>query len=66
MILGECKYWNVPVGISVLETLEEKAKSVSWNREDRKVWYVLFSVSGFTDTLEKVALQREDVMLINQ
>ena len=66
MILGECKYWNVPVGISVLETLEEKAKSVSWNRENRKVWYVLFSVSGFTDTLEKVALQREDVMLINQ
>ena len=50
----------------MLETLDEKEKSVSWNRENRKVWYVLFSVSGFTDTLEKVALQREDVMLINQ
>lgn len=66
MILGECKYWNAPVGISVLQALEEKAERVPWNRDNRRVWYVLFSVSGFSDTLKELAKQREDVLLISQ
>ncbi len=65
MILGECKYWNTPVGISVLQSLEEKSERVSWNRDNRKVWYVLFSVSGFSDTLKELAGQREDVLLFD-
>lgn len=43
MIVGECKYWNRPIGTSVLESLEEKATHVSWNRDNRKVWYVLLA-----------------------
>ena len=66
MILGECKYWNAPAGISVLQSLEEKAERVPWNRDNRRVWYVLFSVSGFSDTLKELANQREDVLLISQ
>jgi len=64
MILGECKCWNKPIGTSVLEALEEKAKSVSWNRDNRKVWYVLFCIGGFSDKLKEVEKQREDVLLV--
>lgn len=34
LILGECKYWQEPVGVIVLRNLEEKAETVSWKRED--------------------------------
>lgn len=63
LILGECKYWAEPVGISVLRSLEAKANSVSWNRDDRKVWYVLFSASGFSENLMKEAEFRADLLL---
>lgn len=63
LILGECKYWNEPVGINILTSLEEKAKSVTWSRDTRKTWYVLFSSAGFTPELEKLAAERNDVML---
>ena len=64
MIVGECKYWNRPIGTSVLESLEEKTTHVSWNRDNRKDWYVLFSTGGFSDKLQELAKQREDVLLI--
>ena len=51
LILGECKYWAEPVGVSVLRDLEAKTDSVAWERDNRKIWYVLFSASGFTDEL---------------
>ncbi len=63
IIFGECKYWSEPVGVSVLRNLEAKAKEVSWNRDARKEWYVLFSASGFTEKLEKEAASRNDVEL---
>lgn len=63
LILGECKYWQEPVGISVLHDLEAKADAVPWNRNDRKLWFVLFSASGFTDELRKEAEERDDLML---
>ena len=63
LILGECKYWQEPVGVDVLRSLEAKTNAVSWERNGRKVWYVLFSVSGFTDELKALAAARDDVML---
>lgn len=63
LILGECKYWSEPVGISVLRNLEAKTTSVAWNRESRKVWYVLFSASGFTEELIREAESRADLIL---
>ena len=63
LILGECKYWAEPVGVGVLRDLEAKANSVAWERDQRKVWYVLFSVSGFTEELINVAASRTDVEL---
>ena len=63
LILGECKYWTEPVGVSVLRDLEAKTVSVAWERDNRKVWYVLFSASGFTDELIKEAESRTDLEL---
>ena len=63
LILGECKYWQEPVGISVLRDLEAKAKTVAWERNERKVWYVLFSASGFTEELKLEAEIRTDLQL---
>ena len=63
LILGECKYWQEPVGISVLRDLEAKAKTVAWERNERKTWYVLFSASGFTEELQAEAEARTDLQL---
>lgn len=63
LILGECKYWQEPVGVSVLRELEAKAKTVSWEKEKRKTWFVLFSVNGFTEELRAEAVVRTDLRL---
>lgn len=64
LILGECKYWNEPVNSRVLWNLEQRTNAVQWRRQNRKVWYVLFSVSGFTKELEEKIREREDVLLV--
>lgn len=63
IILGECKFWQEPVGADILYALEEKSYRVEWKSGSRKVWYILFSVSGFTDELKALASKRADVML---
>lgn len=63
LILGECKYWQEPVGVSVLRELEAKVKTVSWEKEKRKTWFVLFSVNGFTEDLRAEAAARTDLRL---
>ena len=65
LILGECKYWKEPVGLNVLHALEAKACDVAWERDRRKVWYVLFSISGFSDELRNHAATRDDLLLID-
>ena len=66
LILGECKYWQEPVGITVLENLEQKASYVDWHRNHRKVWYVIFSANGFTETLKELAAKRADLLLFDE
>ena len=64
LLLGECKYWKEPVGANVLAALEQKAALVNWHKEKRRVWFVLFSASGFTPELQALAAQRKDVLLL--
>lgn len=66
LILGECKYWKDKVGVNVFKELEEKSNSVTWNKNNRKVWYILFSINGFTDELIELARSREDVLLVSE
>lgn len=65
LILGECKYWKDPVGISVFHDLEQKALHINWGKNTRKTWYVLFSANGFTPELQQLADLRDDVILSN-
>ncbi len=66
LILGECKYWQEPVGINVLRDLEKKAVEVEWNRDHRNTYYVLFGANGFTDELKELAASRNDVLLFDE
>ena len=63
LILGECKYRKEPVGINIFADLEEKAKKVAWNKNNRKTWYILFSTGGFTTELKELAKSRNDIIL---
>ena len=65
LILGECKYWQEPVGLNVLNELEQKAERVAWNKDRRKTWFVLFSMGGFTDDLRLLAEARSDLLLVD-
>lgn len=64
MIFGECKYWKNPVGVNVLTALEEKAKAVDLNKNKRKERYILFAAGSFTEDLQSLAGQRDDIILI--
>lgn len=64
-VWGECKFWKDPVGANVLRTLEEKVAHVPWERDARADSFVLFSVSGFTDELRRIADARGDVLLVD-
>lgn len=66
IILGECKFWQEPVGVAVLENLEQKSEQVDWRRNHRQVWYVIFSASGFTDKLRELAAGRTDLLLFDE
>ena len=65
LILGECKYWQEPVDMNILHELEQKAERVSWNKDRRKTWFVLFSMGGFTDELRQLAEARSDLLLVD-
>lgn len=51
------------VGTDVLTMLEEKAKSVEWKAGNRKNHFIIFSISGFTGELTRLAEARKDVLL---
>ncbi len=60
---GECKYWKDPVGVNVLEKLEEKAARVEWGGQKRREHFILFSVNGFTPELKAMAKREGTISL---
>lgn len=63
LILGECKFWQEPVGSNILYALEQKAATVEWRKDRRHTWLVLFSAAGFTEELKEIAKSRSDLIL---
>ena len=61
-LIGECKWRNELTDLAVLKELQEKADAFYPRRD--QTWYILFSKSGFTDSLKEEAKQRNDVILI--
>ena len=66
LILGECKFRREPVGAGVLWDLEKKSACVSWNKQERRLWYILFSANGFTEELKQLARMRDDLILCDE
>lgn len=64
IIFGECKYRTDKVGVDVLRALEQKKGQVDWRRDIRDEYFILFSVSGFSDELNRLAKTREDLTLV--
>lgn len=53
------------MGANILRELEGKAGNVAWEQGKRRTWYVLFGAGGFTDELEALAAERDDVLLFH-
>lgn len=62
---GECKFRNEKLGNDVFESLIEKSKKVEWKNGKRKDWFVLFSISGFTDEIIALSKKRGNVLLFD-
>jgi hypothetical protein len=61
---GECKWSVNKVGIDVYRSVKEKAAQVEWRNDKRHEKYILFSRSGFTDGMLKLA-SSEGVILVH-
>ena len=62
-IFGECKWRNEKLDISVLNGLKEKADIFSKNRAN--TYYMLFSKTGFTDSLTDKAKSDSSIILVD-
>jgi AAA+ ATPase superfamily predicted ATPase len=63
ILFGECKWTKQKVGKKLLGELENKTENVRWKNKNRKEKFALFSKSGFTDELHRVAESRPDLNL---
>ncbi len=61
---GECKWSINPVGEDIYRNLQRKAKLVVWGKDPRRECFILFSKSGYTDGMRKLALQ-DGVLLVD-
>lgn len=65
ILFGECKYWESGVDVDVFYDLVEKAERVLWQKGDRKEFFVIFSVGGYSPRLRDLARRREDLLLFD-
>ena len=62
-IIGECKWRNEKLDLSVLTRLKEKADA--YNRKRDHTWYALFSKSGFADAVIEEAKKNDQLILVD-
>ena len=62
-VFGECKYSKKQVGLSILKQLQEKAKNIKWNNNNREEYFILFSKLGFSKELEELAQKEKNIIL---
>ena len=65
IIFGECKYYKdeKQMGAKAYFDLKEKSKLVNWNNGNRKEMFILFSASGYTNELKKIAKDCDELFL---
>lgn len=64
-VAGECKWWQRPVGRNILDRLRETSRSNRYYRAEVRTHDLLFSKSGFTEELNRVADADRSVILID-
>ncbi len=65
ILFGEVKWSDKLVGVNIYEALKNKAARVAWGRKNRKEHFALFSKSGFTPEMLKIA-KKENVYLFHK
>jgi uncharacterized protein len=65
ILFGECKWTEKLLSTKVYLNLKRKARLVNWHNNTRKEYFILFSKSGFTKNLIKIAKQ-ENVLLVKK
>jgi len=63
ILYGECKYHKKPVDTDVFISLLRKAERVPRMKESQRERFILFSVSGYTEQLKRMAASRNDLIL---
>ena len=63
VIFGEVKWSDKPVDVDVYKKLRKKSEFVDWMRKNRKEYYILFSKSGFTKSMMRLA-KEDGVFLV--
>jgi hypothetical protein len=66
LVAGECKYTSREMTEGDLADIERTVSAVQWtppNESDRTEQYCCFCRSGFSDGLQQVAAERDDVSL---
>lgn len=62
VLVAECKWTQKPVGVNILSDLKLKTPSLTQQIPADKIYYALFSRSGFTEALQSVA-DEEGILL---
>lgn len=65
ILFSEVKWSNKLVGTNILEDLKRKADKVSWGNAGKKVYFALFSKSGYTKDLKRKA-KEENILLFHK
>lgn len=65
IIFGEIKWSNKKIGTNIYKDLKRKAQLVEWRKNKRKEYYILFSKSGFTESMIKLA-KEEKIFLVHK
>jgi AAA+ ATPase superfamily predicted ATPase len=55
ILFGEAKWTDKPVGVNIYEELVAKSELVEWQKKIRRAHFALFSKSGFTPAMKKLA-----------
>lgn len=62
-VAGECKWWQSPVGMNVLEALQDSTVRNRYYAGEKPL-YLVFARNGFTPEIESEAAARDDVILL--
>lgn len=65
ILFGEIKWSIKKIGVDIYEDLKRKARMVEWSKSNRKEYFCLFSKSGFTDDMLRLA-KKERVYLFHE